>query len=110
MCANRPHGLTRRGVLAGATTLPLVLAMGNPASANPFDALRRPLDQAVSSGRVPGLVALIARGIYMARRGFMTLSLPQTPEDDDALVAAFADVLRTHARVLRDHAAARTDA
>ena len=62
MCANRPHGLTRRGVLARATTLPLVLAMGNPASANPFDALRRPLDQAVSSGRVPGLVALIARG------------------------------------------------
>ncbi|TQF77743.1 aminotransferase class III-fold pyridoxal phosphate-dependent enzyme [Elioraea sp. Yellowstone] len=50
-------------------------------------------------------LALIARGIYMARRGYMTLSLPQTAEDDDALVAAFADMLRSHARVLRDAAA-----
>jgi hypothetical protein len=40
-------------------------------------------------------LALIARDVYMARR-FITLNLPQTPEDDDALVAAFAGVLRTH--------------
>jgi glutamate-1-semialdehyde 2,1-aminomutase len=51
-------------------------------------------------------LALIARGIYMARRGYMTLSLPQTAADDDALVEAFSDMLRTHARVLRDHATA----
>ncbi|WP_439578814.1 aminotransferase class III-fold pyridoxal phosphate-dependent enzyme [Elioraea sp.] len=50
-------------------------------------------------------LALIARGIYMARRGYMALSLPQTQADDDALVDAFSDVLRTHARVLRDAAA-----
>ncbi|MFN3955763.1 MAG: serine hydrolase domain-containing protein [Pararhodobacter sp.] len=31
-------------------------------SANPYDELRGALDQAVTSGRVPGLVALIARG------------------------------------------------
>lgn len=62
MCQTATHGLTRREALAGAAALPLVLGWGSPVSASPFDALRGTLDQAVSSGRVPGLVALIARG------------------------------------------------
>jgi len=62
MCQTRTHGLTRREALVGAVALPLVLGWGNPVSASPFDELRGGLDQAVSSGRVPGLVALIARG------------------------------------------------
>ncbi|MDD7970832.1 serine hydrolase domain-containing protein [Roseinatronobacter alkalisoli] len=62
MCEIKPQGLTRRGALAGAAALPLVLGMGNPVSASPFDNLRSALDQAVTTGRVPGLVALVARG------------------------------------------------
>lgn len=46
-------------------------------------------------------LALIARGIYIARRGYVSLSLPQTEADDEAFIAAFRDALRTHARVLR---------
>ena len=62
MCQTTTQALTRRAALAGAAALPLVLGWGNPVSASPYDELRSTLDQAVSSGRVPGLVALIARG------------------------------------------------
>ncbi|WP_306005165.1 serine hydrolase domain-containing protein [Aquicoccus porphyridii] len=61
MCQTTAHGLTRRRALAGATALPLVLGWGNPVLANQFDNLRGMLDQPVTSERVPGLVALIAR-------------------------------------------------
>jgi len=62
MCQTTPHGLTRRGALAGAAAMPLVLGLGSAVAASPFDDLRGALDQAVSSGQIPGLVALIARG------------------------------------------------
>jgi CubicO group peptidase (beta-lactamase class C family) len=62
MCQNEMQGLTRRAALTGAAALPLVLGWSDTVSASPYDELRSALDQAVSSGRVPGLVALIARG------------------------------------------------
>jgi glutamate-1-semialdehyde 2,1-aminomutase len=40
------------------------------------------------------------RGIYLARRGFMSLSLPLTEQDHDALVTAFEDFLDEYAGVL----------
>lgn len=60
MC--KTHGVTRRAVLAGTATLPLALGWPEPVRALDFDSLERKLDDAVSSGQVPGLVALIARG------------------------------------------------
>ena len=36
---------------------------------------------------------LLARNLYTARRGFLTLSLPLTPADYDTFVAAFDDFL-----------------
>ncbi|WP_333828251.1 serine hydrolase domain-containing protein [Pararhodobacter sp.] len=62
MCQKEMQGLTRRAALTGAAALPLVLGWSDTVSASPYDELRSALDQAVSSGRVPGLVALIARG------------------------------------------------
>lgn len=43
---------------------------------------------------------LIASGIYTARRGMMTLSLPMTGADHDRMVAAFEDFLDTRARLI----------
>jgi glutamate-1-semialdehyde 2,1-aminomutase len=43
---------------------------------------------------------MLARGFYLARRGFMALSLPLTDADYDAFAAAFEDFLATHAGVL----------
>jgi glutamate-1-semialdehyde 2,1-aminomutase len=41
------------------------------------------------------------RGLYLARRGFMSLSLPMTEADHDALVAAFEAYLEDYAGVHR---------
>jgi len=49
-------------------------------------------------------LALLARGLYIARRGYVSLSLPQDETDDDAFAAAVADALAQHGRVLRDAA------
>lgn len=49
-------------------------------------------------------LALIARGIYIARRGYVSLSLPQDETDDAAFAAAVADAVAQHARVLREAA------
>jgi glutamate-1-semialdehyde 2,1-aminomutase len=49
-------------------------------------------------------LALIARGIYIARRGYVSLSLPQDEADDAAFAAAVADAVATHGRVLRENA------
>ena len=98
---------------AGAADVPVrATGLGSMIGIHPTDRAITTAEDAPEAKEARALIhlALIARGIYMARRGFMTLSLPQTPADDDALVAAFADVLRTHARVLRDHAAAHVDA
>jgi len=54
--------LTRRQAVAGAAALPLALGWADPVRAADLDSLRDQLDTAVDSGRVPGLVALIARG------------------------------------------------
>ena len=43
---------------------------------------------------------MLARGIYMVRRGGMTLSLPQTAEEDDRFCEAFSDVLAIYGPML----------
>jgi glutamate-1-semialdehyde 2,1-aminomutase len=43
---------------------------------------------------------LIERGYYMARRGFIALSLPTTEKDADGFVAALADILETHGALI----------
>jgi glutamate-1-semialdehyde 2,1-aminomutase len=45
---------------------------------------------------------MLERGFYVARRGFMALSLPLSDADYDAFAAAFDDFLATHAGVLGD--------
>ena len=40
------------------------------------------------------------RGIYLARRGFVSLSLPLTDKDHDTFVEAFEDFLDEYAGVL----------
>jgi glutamate-1-semialdehyde 2,1-aminomutase len=63
--------------------------------------IRRPADVAIR----PELRKLLhlemnLRGIYIARRGFMSLSLPLTEADHDALVAAFDAYLGDHCELL----------
>jgi glutamate-1-semialdehyde 2,1-aminomutase len=41
--------------------------------------------------------ALVGRGFWVARRGMLTVSIPVTDAMCDDLVAAFADVLDSHA-------------
>jgi glutamate-1-semialdehyde 2,1-aminomutase len=43
---------------------------------------------------------LLARGIYMIRRGGAVLSLPLTPDDDEKFFEAFNDVMATYGDVL----------
>jgi glutamate-1-semialdehyde 2,1-aminomutase len=45
---------------------------------------------------------LIAAGIYTARRGMMTLSLPMTSKDHDRMVGAFEEFLEARARVIEE--------
>lgn len=63
--------------------------------------IRRPED-VEPAPELRGLVHLemMARGFYMARRGYMSLSLPLEDSDHDAFVAAFGDVLDTWRDVL----------
>ncbi len=44
---------------------------------------------------------MIERGIYLARRGFITLCLPLTEADHDRFVAAVEDFCEIHAPILR---------
>ena len=64
--------------------------------------IRRPADWAGVSPDLRKLMhlELNLRGIYMARRGFMSLSLPLAEADHDALVAAFDAYLGDYAGVL----------
>ena len=59
--------------------------------------LRSPADLAGSDPRAKDLVyqALLERGVFMARRGFIALSLPFGDAQVQTLVAALDDVLRT---------------
>jgi glutamate-1-semialdehyde 2,1-aminomutase len=45
---------------------------------------------------------MLARGIYFARRGYLSLSLPQTAEDDQALLGALDEVLQRFGTVFND--------
>jgi glutamate-1-semialdehyde 2,1-aminomutase len=64
--------------------------------------IRRPADLAKAPADMRKLMHLEMnlRGIYVARRGFMSLSLPLTDADHDKLVAAFEGYLGDYAGVL----------
>jgi glutamate-1-semialdehyde 2,1-aminomutase len=64
--------------------------------------IRRPADHADTPPAARKLLHLMLnlRGLYMARRGFVSLSLPLTEEDHDVLVAAFEVFLDQYANVL----------
>jgi len=64
--------------------------------------IRRPADHASSPADARKLLhlELNLRGFYIARRGFMSLSLPHTESDHDGLVAAFEGYLEDYAGVL----------
>ncbi|RDI24325.1 glutamate-1-semialdehyde 2,1-aminomutase [Pseudacidovorax intermedius] len=64
--------------------------------------VRSPADLAGTDGRAKDLVffALLERGIFMARRGMIALSLPFGDAECDTLAAAFEDAIRTHRDVL----------
>ncbi len=65
-------------------------------------ALRSPADLAGSDSRAKDLLyyALLERGVFMARRGFVALSLPFGDAQVDTLVAALDDSLRATSAVL----------
>ena len=65
-------------------------------------AIRRPADLATAPAALRKLLHLEMnlRGIYIARRGFVSLSLPMTQSDHDALVAAFGEFLSDYSGVL----------
>ena len=69
------------------------------ASARP---LRRPADLAGSDPRAKDLLffALLERGVFIARRGLVALSLPFGDAEAEAFVAAFDDALAEHHAVL----------
>jgi glutamate-1-semialdehyde 2,1-aminomutase len=64
--------------------------------------IRRPADHAGAPPAARKLLHLEMNlhGIYMARRGFMSLSLPLTETDHDNFVEAFEDFLDEYAGVL----------
>ncbi|MEO8858143.1 MAG: aminotransferase class III-fold pyridoxal phosphate-dependent enzyme [Burkholderiaceae bacterium] len=65
-------------------------------------AVRSAADLGASDDRVKALLffALLERGIFMARRGFVALSLPFGEEQADAFAAALEDAVTAHAQVL----------
>jgi glutamate-1-semialdehyde 2,1-aminomutase len=65
--------------------------------------IRSPHDLEGASKRATDIIHLdlLARGIYIARRGFIILSLPMTQGDLDALVNAMDAVLEERAELLR---------
>jgi glutamate-1-semialdehyde 2,1-aminomutase len=64
--------------------------------------LRNSADAAGSDLRIKDLLyfALLERGIYMARRGMVALSLPFGDAEADQFAAALDDALAAHAAVL----------
>jgi glutamate-1-semialdehyde 2,1-aminomutase len=94
----------RLNAVAGKHGLPVqVLGQGSMLCMHPQRGpIRRPADVA---GVKPALRKLLhlemnLRGIYLARRGFMSLSLPLSEADHDALVAAFDAYLGDYSEVL----------
>ena len=43
---------------------------------------------------------MLKRGLYFARRGYMSLSLELTEDDDAAFLAAFDEVLSEYGQIL----------
>jgi glutamate-1-semialdehyde 2,1-aminomutase len=68
--------------------------------------IRRPADLAKAPAALRKLLhlELNLRGLYLARRGFMSLSLPMTDDDHDVMVAAFDAYLGDYAGVHRQPA------
>jgi glutamate-1-semialdehyde 2,1-aminomutase len=65
--------------------------------------IRQPADAAHTPAAARALfhLEMLARGFYVARRGFLALSLPLTAADHDAFAAAFEDLLEAYGPVLR---------
>ncbi len=86
-----------RGLALQATGL------GSLMNLHPSDRrLRRPADLLGSDARVRDLMyfALLERGVYMARRGLVALSLPFGDAEAAQFLAALDDVLASHQEVL----------
>jgi glutamate-1-semialdehyde 2,1-aminomutase len=64
--------------------------------------IRQPHDteHTPSAARALFHLEMLARGFYVARRGFLALSLPLTDQDYDAFVSAFEDFLTVNGPVL----------
>lgn len=66
-----------------------------------------PIDRAGDTAKTPVAarklfhLEMLARGFYLARRGFMSLSLALTEDDHDRFAAAFEDVLGEYGDLLR---------
>jgi len=67
--------------------------------------IRNPADTAASSPAARKLIHLEMhlRGFYLARRGFMSLSLPLTASDLNSFAEAFEAVVTEHGQVLAAH-------
>lgn len=87
----------REGVALQVTGLGSLLTLH--ATAAPLAAAH---DLAASDGRVKDLVFfdLLARGVFLARRGMMALSLPLGDAECDAIGAAVADIVHARRNVL----------
>jgi glutamate-1-semialdehyde 2,1-aminomutase len=68
-----------------------------PADAHPTDPVA---EKALNDLHKLFHLELIQRGYYMARRGFIALSLPTTDKDADGFVAAVTDILETHGALI----------
>lgn len=80
-----------------------VLGQGSMLCFHPHRApISRPEDHASVSPELRKLMHLEMnqRGFYLARRGFISLSLPLSSADHDGLVSAFADYLEEYSTVL----------
>ena len=94
----------RLNEVAGKHSAPVqVLGQGSMLCFHPQRApITRPADLAKGPADLRKLMhlELNLRGIYIARRGFMSLSLPLTEADHDALVAAFDGYLADYSGLL----------
>ncbi len=68
-----------------------------PADTHPSDPVA---DKALADLHKLLHLELIERGYYMARRGFIALSLPTTEKDAEGFLAALADILETHGALI----------
>jgi len=86
-----------------------VMGLGSMLCLHPqHAAIRRPADHAGCRPEARKLLhlELLLRGFYLSRRGFMSLSLPLTEADHDALVSAFGEILDENAPLLAEPAPA----